>query len=77
MYTVRYANSMEELKRDGLFGKLFYGGPSAAKPGKEYLINVRAQGNGGTQVAVVGANGQVDNSSDAQRLISLLHAQLN
>lgn len=34
MYTVRYANSMEELKRDGLFGKLFYGGPSAAKPGR-------------------------------------------
>ncbi|MCM3025215.1 outer membrane protein assembly factor BamC, partial [Weizmannia ginsengihumi] len=77
VYTVRYANSMEELKRDGLFGKLFYGGPSAAKPGKEYLINVRAQGNGGTQVSVVGANGQIDNSSDAQRLISLLHAQLN
>ncbi|MCA3800223.1 outer membrane protein assembly factor BamC, partial [Burkholderia sp.] len=77
VYTVRYANTMEELKRDGLFGKLFYGGPSAAKPGKEYLVNVRAQGAGGTQVAVVGANGQVDNSSDAQRIISLLHAQLN
>lgn len=77
VYTVRYANSMEELKRDGLFGKLFYGGPSAAKPGKEFLVNVRAQGTGGTQVAVVGANGQVDNSSDAQRIIALLHAQLN
>lgn len=77
LYSVRYANSMEELKRDGLFGKLFYGGPTAAKPGKEFLVNVRAQGNGGTQVAVVDANGQVDKSSEAQRIISLLHAQLN
>ncbi|WDD94540.1 outer membrane protein assembly factor BamC [Burkholderia sp. FERM BP-3421] len=77
IYYVRYANSMEELKRDGLFGKLFYGGPTAAKPGKEFLVNVRPQGDAKTQIAVVDANGQVDNSSDAQRIISLLHAQLN
>jgi len=37
---------------------------------------VRAQGSG-TQVAVVDASGKVDNSSDAQRIISLLHAELN
>ncbi|AOJ68389.1 MULTISPECIES: outer membrane protein assembly factor BamC [Burkholderia] len=77
IYYVRYANSMEELKRDGLFGKLFYGGPTAAKPGKEFLVNVRAQGDSNTQVAVLDTNGQIDNSSDAQRIISLLHAQLN
>ncbi|CAN0621971.1 outer membrane protein assembly factor BamC [Burkholderia multivorans] len=76
LYYVRFADSMEELKRDGLFGKLFYGGPTAAKPGKEFLVNVRAQGSG-TQVAVIDTNGQVDNSSEAKRIISLLHAQLN
>ncbi|KAF1029466.1 MAG: hypothetical protein GAK40_00503 [Burkholderia plantarii] len=77
LYTVRYANSMEELKHDGLFGKLFYGGPSAAKPGKEFLVSVRAEGNAGAQVAVVDTNGRVDSSDDAKRIITLLHAQLN
>ncbi|WP_179402392.1 outer membrane protein assembly factor BamC [Burkholderia guangdongensis] len=77
LYYVRYADSMQELKRDGLFGKLFYSGPKAAKPGKEFIVNVRGENGGGTQIAVVDANGQVDNSSDAQRIISLLHAQLN
>ena len=51
-------------------------GPSPAAL-RVFLVNVRAQGNGGTRVAVVDANGQVDNSSDAKRIISLLHAQLN
>jgi outer membrane protein assembly factor BamC len=30
-----------------------------------------------TQVAVVDSSGQLDSSSDAQRIVSLLHAQLN
>jgi outer membrane protein assembly factor BamC len=76
VYTVRYANSADELKREGLFGKLFYGGPTAAKPGKEFLVNVRPVGDG-TQVAVVDENGQLVDSQDARTLISLLHAQLN
>ncbi len=77
IYFVRYANSEAELKREGLFGKLFYGGATAAKPGKEFLVSVHANGDAQTQVAVVDANGQVDTSSDAQRIISLLHTQLN
>ncbi|MDE1183952.1 outer membrane protein assembly factor BamC [Paraburkholderia sp.] len=76
IYYVRYADSMEELKKEGLFGKLFYSGPSK-KPAHEFLVNVRSKGDALTQVAVVDANGQVDTSSDAQRLVSLLHAQLN
>lgn len=76
IYYVRYADSTEELKRDGLFGKLFYSAPAKQKPGKEFLVNVHSEGNG-TQVAVLDANGQVDTSAEAQRLISLLHAQLN
>jgi outer membrane protein assembly factor BamC len=38
---------------------------------------VRSKGDTVTQVAVVDSNGQVDNSSDAQRIVTLLHAQLN
>jgi outer membrane protein assembly factor BamC len=76
IYYVRYADTMQELKKEGLFGKLFYSGNSK-KPAQEFLVNVRPKGDTLTQVAVVDANGQVDNSSDAQRIVSLLHAQLN
>jgi outer membrane protein assembly factor BamC len=77
IYYVRYADSAEELKHEGLLGKLFSGSASAKKPGKELLVNVRATGAGSTQVQVVDSNGQIDTSSDAQNLISQLHAQLN
>jgi outer membrane protein assembly factor BamC len=77
LYYVRYADSMQELKREGLFGKLFYGGPSAQKPGQEFLINVRSISSGTTRVAVVDASGQINTSSEAQKIVSLLHAQLN
>jgi outer membrane protein assembly factor BamC len=76
IYYVRYADSMQELKKEGLFGKLFYSGNSK-KPGQEFLVNVRPKSDTLTQVAVVDANGQVDTSSDAQHIVSLLHAQLN
>jgi len=77
IYYVRYADSMQELKREGLFGKLFYSGNSSKKPGQEFLVNVRSKSDSLTQVAVLDANGQVDTSSDAQRIVSLLHAELN
>ena len=76
IYYVRYADSMQELKKEGLLGKLFYSGNSK-KPAQEFLVNVRPKGDTLTQVAVVDANGQVDTSSDAQHIVSLLHAQLN
>jgi outer membrane protein assembly factor BamC len=77
IYYVRYADSMQELKRDGLFGKLFYSDKSAKKDSHEFLVNVRSKGDAMTQVAVVDSKGQVDTSSDAQRIVTLLHAQLN
>ena len=77
LYYVRYADSMQELKGDGLLGKLFYNPKKAAKDqGPEFLVAVRATGNS-TQVAVVDQNGRIDTSSDAQRIVSALHAQLN
>jgi outer membrane protein assembly factor BamC len=77
IYYVRYADAAQELKQDGIFGKFFSGGKKANKPGQEYLVNVRSKGDALTQVAVLDANGQVDTSRDAQRIVSLLHAQLN
>ncbi|MGG1943210.1 outer membrane protein assembly factor BamC [Trinickia sp. NRRL B-1857] len=76
VYYVRYADSTQELKRDGLLGKLFFSGASKQKTGKEFLVNVHPNGTG-TEVSVLDANGQLDASSDAKNLISLLHAQLN
>ncbi|QBQ97808.1 outer membrane protein assembly factor BamC [Paraburkholderia pallida] len=77
IYYVRYADSMQELKGDGLLGKLFYNPKKAAKDqGPEIMISVRSSGNS-TQVAVLNPNGQVDTSSDAQRIVTALHAQLN
>ncbi|MCG5073476.1 outer membrane protein assembly factor BamC [Paraburkholderia tagetis] len=77
IYYVRYADSMQELKGDGLLGKLFYNPKKATKnQGPEYMISVRSTGNS-TQVAVLGQNGQVDTSSDAQRIVTALHSQLN
>jgi outer membrane protein assembly factor BamC len=75
IYYVRYSDSMAELKKDGLLGKLF--GNGAPKPARQFLVNVRPKADTLTQVAVVDSDGQLDNSSDAQRIVSLLHAQLN
>ncbi|TAM07087.1 MAG: outer membrane protein assembly factor BamC [Paraburkholderia sp.] len=78
IYYVRYADSMQELKGDGLLGKLFYSPKSAAKnQGAEFLIAVRAKSDVQTQIAVLDQNGQVDTSTQAQRIVTALHAQLN
>lgn len=78
IYYVRYADSMKELKGDGLLGKLFYSKKSTSnEQGPEFLVAVRAKTDAQTQVAVVDQNGQIDTSSDAQRIVSALHAQLN
>ncbi|PPB83960.1 Beta-barrel assembly machine subunit BamC [Mycetohabitans endofungorum] len=76
IYYVRFNDPVQEIKREGLLGKLIYGG----KPNviaKEYLVNVRPKGDGATQVAVIDSSGQLDTSSDAQRLVAALHQQLN
>ncbi|SAK79319.1 lipoprotein [Caballeronia pedi] len=75
IYYVHYSDSMAELKKDGLFGKFFSG--NTPKPTRQFLVNVRPKADSLTQVGVVDANGQPDTSSDAQRIVSLLHAQLN
>ncbi|SAK40238.1 lipoprotein [Caballeronia calidae] len=75
IYYVHYSDSMAELKKDGLFGKFFSG--NTPKPTRQFLVNVKPKADSLTQVGVIDANGQPDTSSDAQRIVSLLHAQLN
>lgn len=77
IYYVRYADSAEELKRDGLFGKLFYRKPTADKQGPQFLVNVRPTSDTQTQVSIVDTSGNVVTSTEAQRILTLLHAQLN
>ena len=75
LYYVRFSDSMQELKKEGLLGKFFSGG--TPKPSREFMVNVRPKADTVTEIAVVDANGQVDTSTDAQRIVALLHAQLN
>ncbi|CAN7271881.1 outer membrane protein assembly factor BamC [Caballeronia sp. LjRoot31] len=75
LYYVRFSDSMQELKKDGLLGKFFGGG--TPKPAREFMVNVRPKADTITEIAVVDANGAVDTSTDAQRIVALLHAQLN
>ncbi|WP_321794547.1 outer membrane protein assembly factor BamC [Caballeronia sp. J97] len=75
IYYVHFSDSMAELKKEGLFGKLF--SSNTPKPTRQFLVNVKPKADSLTQVGVVDANGQPDTSSDAQRIVSLLHAQLN
>lgn len=75
LYYVRYSDSMQELKKDGLLGRLF--GNGTPKPTRQFMVNVRPKADAVTQIAVIDQSGAVDNSTDAQRIVSLLHAQLN
>jgi outer membrane protein assembly factor BamC len=75
LYYVRFSDSMQELKKDGLLGKFF--GGATPKPSREFMVNVRPKADTITEIAVVDANGQVDTSTDALRIVALLHAQLN
>ncbi|GAB5099594.1 outer membrane protein assembly factor BamC [Caballeronia sp. LP006] len=75
LYYVHYSDSMAELKKEGFFGKLF--SSNTPMPTRQFFVNVKPKADALTQIAVVDANGQPDNSSDAQRIVSLLHAQLN
>jgi outer membrane protein assembly factor BamC len=79
IYYVRYADSMQELKREGLFGKLFYRKAAAQQQGQQFLVQVRPMNDSDTQtqVSIVDASGKVDTSAEAQRILTLLHAQLH
>ncbi|MCY0387884.1 outer membrane protein assembly factor BamC [Robbsia sp. Bb-Pol-6] len=77
MFVVRYADPVKDNDHQGFLGKLFGRKPGSAPRGQPYRVSVRTASNGGTQVAVVDGNGQVDDSKQARHLLSLLQAQLS
>jgi outer membrane protein assembly factor BamC len=76
IYYVRYADSMQEVRQEGLLSKLFFR-KSSAKPAPQILVQVLSTSDTRTQIAIVDANGNIDTSAEAQRILTLLHAQLN
>jgi outer membrane protein assembly factor BamC len=76
IYYVRFQDPAQEVKREGLLGRLFYG-KGKKLGGKQLMVNVQPMGDAGTRVAVIDANGQFDTSGDAQRIVTILHQQLN
>jgi outer membrane protein assembly factor BamC len=76
IYYVRFHDPAQDVKKEGLLGKLFYG-KGKKLDGKQLMVNVQPLGDAGTRVAVVDANGQFDTSGDAQRIVTMLHQQLN
>jgi outer membrane protein assembly factor BamC len=76
LYTVSYVDLAQETKADGLLSKLFGSKTSRPQPGKQYLVSVKPVDNG-AQVAVIDPSGQPDGSSDAKRLVTQLHSQLD
>ena len=76
VYYVNYVDSSKETKSDGLLSKVFGSSTKAPTLGKAYVVSVKAL-DSGTQVAVLDQNGQLDASSDAKRLVTQLHTQLD
>ncbi|RKP46653.1 outer membrane protein assembly factor BamC [Pararobbsia silviterrae] len=73
LYYVRYVDDTQDIKKEGLFGKLL---TSNAQP-KKLVVNVRPKNDALTQVTVVDASGNFDTSAEAKRLVSTLSAALN
>jgi len=76
VYYVNYVDPASETKSDGLLSKVFGSSTKAPAVGKSYMVSVHAVETG-TQVDVLGQNGQPDASAEAKRLVSQLHAQLD
>lgn len=75
-YFVRYVAAADtKAEQPGFFGRLF-GASAAAEPAPvRYRIVVRSEGEK-TQVSVLNAQGQADNSPNAQKIVQLLAADL-
>ena len=76
VYYVNYVDASKQTKSDGVLSKLFGSSTKAPVLGKAYVVSVKG-GDSGTQVAVLDQNGQPDVSSDAKRLVTQLHTQLD
>jgi outer membrane protein assembly factor BamC len=75
-FTVRYADPVKSVEKEGLLGKLFTSKPNKNQQ-RAYHVSLRAASTGGTQVSVVDANGQPDTSAEARKIVTLLQTQLS
>ena len=73
LYYVRYVDDTQDVKKEGLFGKLL----TSSAPPRKLMVNVKPKNDTVTQVTVVDASGNYDTSDEAKRLVSTLSAALN
>ncbi len=73
LYYVRYVDPMDQsIARQGFWGQLFHG--RKEKKARAYAINVREVEEQHTQITVLTAAGEKDTSSQAKRILGLLHS---
>ncbi|MBL8398900.1 MAG: outer membrane protein assembly factor BamC [Candidatus Accumulibacter sp.] len=77
LYFVRYVDpeADNDKKNDGFFSKLFSFGSSNKTPQTQYRVYVKDSGDQAT-VQVLSAEGGVDQSATARKILGLLHDQL-
>ena len=69
VYFVRYVEPTADKKEPGLLSRIFSSSPSTAP--LKFRVAVRSQGQGST-VSVLGADGTVDTSANAKRIVQLI-----
>lgn len=76
VFTVHYTDPVKDNERhSGLFGKLFgKGKPAKALP---LLVKLQSGADGSTRIGVENAQGQPDDSKEAQHLVAVLKQQLS
>lgn len=76
VYTIEYVDPTDlRPAKQGFWSQLFHG--RQEKKAKSYQIHVRAVDGGRTNVAILTDHGELDMSPQAQRIMSLMRAQLH
>lgn len=77
IYYVRYVDSIKDNQKKGWLSRLKFWGDEERDRGKksEYLVSLKRQADT-TEVVVLDADGKWDSSQTADRILSLLHEQL-
>ena len=76
LYYVRYNDPFKEDKKRGLLSKLKFWGDDDPEAAEQYRIALSATDGDQTQVTVLNAEGQRDNSSTAKRILTLVQEQM-
>lgn len=76
LYFIRYVDPTDlSAAEQGFWSQVFHG--KREKTAKQYRLNVRALTETQTRVAIVGDNGQIDDSKQARQILGLLMDQLH